>query len=117
MRKPTKKSLTRRLDAECSRIVRARGMCWKCGKDDYKHLETAHIFSRKNRSVRWDLDNMLCSCDGCHFWSHQNPLLFAEFVKEYLGNYKYQQLKLKATSIRKWTLEEMQVLLQMLSAL
>ena len=107
MRHPTKSSLKNKLDKEISRITRARGVCYKCGSQDYNHLETSHIFSRKNLAIRWDLRNTLCSCDGCHFWSHANPVLFTERVKEHLGDYEYQNLKAKAILTKKWTLEEM----------
>lgn len=117
MKKPTKKSLKNKLDKEISRITRARGICFKCGNQDYLHLETAHIFSRKNLAIRWDLRNTLCSCDGCHFWAHQNPILFTERIREYLGNYDYEQLKLKASMSIKWTVENMQTLLDALKTL
>lgn len=58
-------------------------------------------------ATRWDMDNLLCMCAGCHFWSHKNPTLFTEFVMEYLGKERYENLKQRAKSIRKWTLEEM----------
>ena len=106
MKKLTKRTLTRKLDALCSRIVRAQGICARCRTTKYEQLQCCHIFSRKYRSVRWDFDNMLCLCVSCHFWAHHNPVLFAEFVKEYLGH-KYRTLKQQARSIKKWTLEEM----------
>jgi len=114
MRKTTKRSLTKKLDKEVSRIVRLRGVCARCGKGAEKvTLHCAHIFSRRNMSVRFDLDNCLPLCYACHFWwAHPNPILFTEFVKTYLGKFKYLALKRKATQIRKWNLEEMQELLE-----
>ncbi len=105
MKKPSKSTLTRKLDKICSELVRARGQCWKC--KGTTTLQTAHIFSRKYRSVRWDLDNLLCSCAKCHFWGHANPILFTEFVREYLGEVKYTLLKKIAQPIKQWTIEEM----------
>lgn len=110
-RKVTKKSLKRKLDQLCSQIVRARGICAKCGKTDYEHLQTAHIFSRSNLAVRWDMMNLLCLCDSCHFWSHKNPVLFGEFVKEYLAH-NYIPLICKANSIKKWNVEELESMIQ-----
>lgn len=112
MRKPTKKSLTRKLDKKVSEIVRGRGYCAWCKKTE--GLECCHIFSRRYRSVRWDVDNLVCLCHNHHFYSHSNPILFAEFVKDYLGKEKYTQLKHKAIMIKKWTLEEMSELLEVL---
>lgn len=110
MRKITKRGLTRKLDKIVSEIVRARGYCAWCKKTE--GLECCHIFSRKYRSVRWDMDNLVCLCHSHHFYSHSNPLLFAEFIKDYLGKDKYIFLKQKARMIHKWTLEEMSELLQ-----
>lgn len=46
-------------------------------------------------------------CASCHFFAHRNPVLFAEFVRGYLGDIKYENLKQHAASIKKWTLDEM----------
>lgn len=117
MRKPTKKTLTNKLDRECSRVVRARGFCARCNMIDYEKFQCAHIYSRSYRSVRWDLDNLLCLCSGCHLETHRKPLEFADFVKTYLGDVLYISLKLRATSIKKWTIYEMEELLEFLKAL
>lgn len=97
MRKPTKSSLTNKLDKICSEITRSIGFCVWCGQGDYEKLQCAHIYSRKFKSVRWDLKNLLSLCAGCHFQGHQSPLKFAEFVKTYLGDYEYEALKQRAT--------------------
>lgn len=104
-RKPTKRTLTKKLDILFSKIVRSKGYCVKCGKTS--NLQAAHIYSRRYRSVRWDWNNVLCLCSGCHFWSHHNPILFTEWVAEYLGEHKYIQLKLSASMLKKWSLGEM----------
>jgi hypothetical protein len=112
MRKITKSGLTRKLDKVVSEIVRGRGYCaWgMCKKTE--GLECCHIFSRRYRSIRWDLDNLVCLCHSHHFYSHSNPVLFAEFVRDYLGKIKYISLKQKARMIHKWTIQEMSELLK-----
>lgn len=117
MKKQTKSSLTRKLDQECSRVVRGRGVCAKCGSIEYEKFQCAHIFSRVYRSVRWFLDNLLCLCASCHFWAHRNPVLFTEFVKQYLGEERYQFLKSTATAIKRWNIVEMSELLSTLKQL
>ena len=112
MKKQTKASLTRKLDKACSDIVRARGACAWCDKTE--GLECCHVFSRRYRSVRWDLLNMLCLCHSHHFYSHSNPILFTEFVLGYLGQTNYDQLKIRARSIKKWTVPEMEKWLETL---
>lgn len=106
MAKATKSSLTRKLDKVCSLIVR-KNPCAKCGEAQYDKLQCAHIFSRTYRSVRWDLLNLLSLCASCHFWAHRNPILFQEFIYEYLGENQYFALKQRAAALKKWSLTEM----------
>lgn len=113
--KGTKSSLCRKLDKIVSLIVRARGKCETCGKKE--NLQCCHIFSRKFNNTRWDLDNLLCLCAGCHFMTHAEPLYFGEFVKRILGGEKYELLKEKHNQITKYTLEDLQVKLSVLEAL
>ena len=121
MKKQTKSSLTRKLDKECSRIVRARGGCqWGVSKNcsnDYDKQQCAHIFSRTYRNTRWNLNNLLSLCVGCHFEAHKNPILFTEFVQRHLGEYNYQELKMQHNAIKRYTLQEMQELLKTLEDL
>lgn len=112
MRKPTKTSLTRNLDKEVSRIVRSLGECAKCHKTE--QLETSHIFSRRYRNLRWTLMNCICLCKSCHYYFHANPIIYGEFVREYLGEVNYIQLKTQANITKKWTLQEMSELLETL---
>ncbi len=117
MKKQTKTGLTNKLDRECSRIVRSLGYCVSCKKSDYSKLQCCHIFSRTYRNTRWDLKNLLCLCASCHFESHREPIIFAERVKEHLGEYEYNQLKIRHNAIRRWTLSEMQELLETLKGI
>lgn len=99
--------MTRKLDVICSEIVRSIGCCQKCGELEYSKLQCAHIYSRTYRSVRWDLKNLIALCQSCHFWAHRNPILFTEFVKNYLGDYEYESLKQRAVPIKQWKLNDM----------
>jgi hypothetical protein len=112
LRKITISGLTRKLDKLVSEIVRGRGYCAWCKKTE--GLECCHIFSRRYRSTRWDMDNLICLCHSHHFYSHSNPVLFAEFVRDYLGKNKYIALKQKARMIKKWTLIDLQALYESL---
>jgi predicted restriction endonuclease len=78
--------------------------------DETRTLQAAHIFSRNNRSTRWDFFNILCLCAKHHFWAHQNPILFTEWVKEHLGDENYEALKIRAKSPRHFTIEEMKTM-------
>lgn len=111
-KKPTKSSITRKLDAECARITKLRSNCCWCL--NIKPLQCAHIFSRTYRNTRWDLKNMVALCASCHFYGHRNPIAFTEFIKSYLGEYEYESLKLRHNAIKRWTLQEMLYLLKTL---
>lgn len=91
-----RKKIEKRLDVLFSKIIRLRDKrCVRCGKD--RNLQTSHIFSRSNKSVRWDLHNAVLLDSGCHiFWWHKNPIEATEFIQRYLGKEKYAALKIKA---------------------
>ena len=107
MKNPSKKTLRNKLDKIVSEIVRARGYCVRCTRTE--HLQAAHIFSRSNMATRFYLNNILCLCPDCHInFAHKNPILFTEWVKKFLGDEKYEELKVRAASIRKWELWELE---------
>ena len=116
MRKLTKRGLIKKLDKLVSDIVRSRGVCARCRRGgESVVLQCSHIFSRRNFSVRFDLNNCLCLCLRCHlYWAHKNPIEFYEFVQEHLGKYNFAQLKQKAQQIHKYTLSELQELYETL---
>lgn len=109
MRKITRKSIRRKLDSIVSEIVRAKGYCERCKRFDGT-LQTAHIFSRKYLNLRWDLDNLLCLDARCHFWAHQNPVEFTEWLKIYIGEIKYMNLRISANETKKWDNYELEEL-------
>ena len=107
MKKPTKTILKKKIDKLFSWIVRSKGYCVKCNKTE--RLNAAHIFPRTNLAVRWDFNNVLALCYHCHFhWAHKNPIMFTEFVKDYLGKYRYARLKQQAKAKKVWTIEELE---------
>jgi len=109
-RKNKRRKIKDELDKLFSIIIRNKGKCERCG--EISPLNTAHIFSRRNLATRWDKNNALCLCVGCHFWAHQNPILFTEFIKEKIGDKKYEELKEKSIKIKKWTIGELCELLE-----
>lgn len=105
MRKITRKGLVRKLDTLVSSIVRSKGKCERCGKKE--NLQCAHIYSRRYKHLRWDLQNVVCLCAGCHFWAHQNPTEFAFWV-ETIRNVKYLQKQRQiSTPIKMFELEDL----------
>lgn len=116
MKKPTRSSIRNKLDIIFSQIIRSKGRCERCGKTE--GLQAAHIFSRSNLAVRWDLENAFCLDSGCHvYWAHKNPIEFTEWTKVMLGEEKYQKLRRKASTIKKWSIPELEDLLTNLQML
>jgi 5-methylcytosine-specific restriction endonuclease McrA len=116
MKKPSKKTISNKLDKICGEIVRGRGRCQRCGKKE--NLQTAHIFGRTYHNTRWDLENLLCLCPDCHRnFAHKCPILFTEFVRKFLGEEKYEDLKEAHNQITKYTIEDLQIKLRILTTL
>ena len=119
-KKSNRKVLRKQLDKIWSEVVRKRAnnICeYKtCKKTTY--LNTHHIFSRSNLSVRWDLNNGICLCSGHHTLTndsaHKNPIEFVEWLKKERGDQWYNELRLKANQIKKWTDQELESLLEAL---
>lgn len=86
------KVLTKKADDLWSLAVKKWGKCEVCWITTY--LNAHHIFSRHNKSTRWDLDNGICLCSGCHVFSdkfsaHKTPTDFTywlekQYSKEYI---------------------------------
>lgn len=78
------KSLPKKADDLWSKAVRKVWACAYCGKRE--NLNAHHIFSRHNKSVRWDLDNGICLCSWCHVFSdkfsaHKTPTDFTYWLE------------------------------------
>jgi hypothetical protein len=83
--------------------LKAKYKCEYSGKTTA--LNTHHIFSRSNRTLRWDADNGVCLNAGYHTlgnWSaHKSPVEFIEWIKEKRGQEWYDRLRLRANVISK----------------
>jgi len=117
-----RKGIDGKLDIAWSRLVKLRaGM--KCEIENCTHkptLNSHHIFSRKNASTRWDLENGLCLCIGHHtmsskFSAHGNPIAFTYWLEECKGSDFIDALSFKAHSTKKWTMYDKEELLQELN--
>ena len=88
--------------------------CAYCGKTDY--LNSHHIFSRSNFSVRWVVANGICLCPGCHtlsskFSAHKTPAEFIEWVKVKRGLKWYETLRADAKKFSSHTIEELEAII------
>lgn len=100
MRKPTKTALKRKADKLFSEKVRSLGYCLWCNRrPPVVQLQCAHIMSRRFLSTRWDFNNAMCLCAGCHRKGHDRPLEFAELVRQVKGQEAYDELIYKAKNV------------------
>lgn len=67
-----------------SKAVRARdGKCLHTGREDA--LECAHIYGRRSKILRWSLDNAVTLTHSSHRHFTENPLAFADWLAQTLG--------------------------------
>lgn len=112
-KKPTKKELEKtrkqqmkKYDAKWSKLVKVKAW-YKCEVPwcTKTSLNSHHIFTRNNRSTRFDLENWVCLCAWHHtlsstFSAHKTPTEFGERIKETRWQERYDNLKRKANTIR-----------------
>ena len=116
-----KKSQRKKLEDKLDQLWRdkvkeiANYRCEYCGIRD-KRLNSHHIFSRSNKSVRWDLDNGLCLCVSHHslgnLSAHKSPMEFSDWIKEYKGKSWYNRLLIKKNMIIKFTIEDLEEMIK-----
>lgn len=93
---PKKSKYTKaKADTLFSKIVRLRDRCCViCGTMD--NLQCAHGFTRNHYPTRWDEDNAWALCRGHHVYYTHQPILWDDWMREKLGDEKYQELRMKA---------------------
>ena len=111
------KGIDGKLDEAWSELVKLEAgyKCEVCGKNTT--LNSHHIFSRSNRSVRWDEANGVCLCVSHHtfnskFSAHKTPTEFTYWLEEEYGKLFLEELRVKAMSTKKWTKYEKEDLLE-----
>jgi len=107
--------LIKKLDVLWANKIKEVGRCAKCGKTTY--LNAHHIYSRSNFSTRWELENGICLCSGCHtlsskFSAHKTPLEFTEWVIDRRGVQWYDELKKKANKPYKYSIQDLKKLIK-----
>lgn len=84
-----------------SKVIRALGICERCGESSYESLQCAHIISRKYNATRTDLRNAFCLCATCHAYFTDHPAEFGRFVDRMWAARLYDALTAKAHSGQK----------------
>jgi len=106
--KTSRKLLEKRLDTAWSESVRKRDVvCQKCGGGGC--LQAHHVFSRRNRSLRWDVENGVTLCLPCHkWWAHRCIGDFYLWFRQKYGEERAAYLEQKVNQIYKPTIEELE---------
>lgn len=117
MKRSARAKLEQKLDAACSEYIKKRDnwTCQRCHKQypqGSQGLHWSHFWSRRHRSVRWSTDNSCCHCYYCHSLLGGNPVLFSEWIENYLGKEKAEKLRVQAMTTTKWSLGDLEYLLQ-----
>lgn len=105
MKKQKKKTVKNRMDKKWSLIIRSKGRCEVCGKDEYAcQLHPHHVIGRRNLDTRWDIRNGVCLCAMHHTLgkesAHEQPLWFKDWLEKnrpedykYLNDFKKKKTK------------------------
>lgn len=96
------------LDALFSDYIRLRDryICQRCLKyhePPTRAIHCAHIFSRRHKGLRWDEENAIALCHGCHAYFTGYPLYFAMWIKERIGKTQYETLMFRSRKPTKYT--------------
>ena len=111
-----------RLDIIFSKLVRERAdwHCENCGKyfpeGTRQGLHCSHLWSRRNRSIRWEPKAAVAHCFSCHQLLGENPVLFRDWIMAHLGPREFARLQIQANTPRKWTRGEKEDLYQDMKA-
>lgn len=93
-----------RADDIFSKLIRKRDnyICQVCLKKfPPAKLQCHHHIGRRHFSVRFDYDNAIAICFGCHRKFHENPSWHVEWWKKRLGEERYRALIVKSNLIQK----------------
>lgn len=85
---------TAKADKEFSKWIRERdGKCLHCGKTT--NLQCSHFWSRKHSSTRYDTENCVALCAGCHLYKFENEKqgIYRDFMIRRLGQEGYDKLE------------------------
>lgn len=88
-------------DALFSDLIRMKAdwACERCHADHHENRRTLHLshfWSRRNKSVRFDPENVAALCFSCHNYFTENPADHHVFFLKRLGQKRYDRLGVRA---------------------
>jgi len=85
-------NVTKKLDSLFSQYIRSIGECFRC--QSQKNLQCAHIWTRGYKQIRWNPENALCLCQGCHLYFTHHPIEWQDFIEEHFPGRLYKLKKI-----------------------
>ena len=83
------------LDRSFSKYIKLRDKyCQRCGGTG--GLQTSHFWGRAKKVTRWDEENAVLLCFGCHQYFHSRPLEHSRWFEEHLGQPAFDLLEARA---------------------
>ncbi len=112
MRKPSRKTLVKKLDDLQREILFNYWgkKCVMCGSTD--KVGVSHVFSRKNYITRWDIEpggNAYPGCWPCNFRHVRDQYHYFKWFKNMYGDKRFEELRFEWNQTRpfkNWELEE-----------
>jgi len=97
-----------KLDIVFSNLVRERAnyTCQNCCENkryDPQYMDCAHIFSRRNTSLRWHPMGAVCLCRSCHMFFGEHWYDWREFCINHFGEELLAELRLVSNQTVKWS--------------
>lgn len=94
------------LDKQFARLVKERSSwsCEKCKRPFVRgaqNLHASHFIGRRNKALRYDLDNVHAHCSVCHDEFTKNPFKHREWVYDYLGADLFYKLTQRKQDVKK----------------
>lgn len=110
--KPTLKQLRDKLKKITHKIVR-HGVthCFTCGKQT--QVVAGHFWTDGGHSAtRYDFDNLRGQCLSCNSFKSGNLAEYAVRLKDEIGEERFEELRRKAHTIKRWSRAELEQLIE-----